>query len=182
MTDLLSPDLWSLLITVGTIFGTFLARKRIGRAIGRMIFDAAPEFLEEFLWEEKVQAIEGKKVKVKVLREAVSAQLEALAPAMVTPILKSIKINVPKDLPINPKTGQIDLLAPIAAKLMRGGKPTAFDFVAPFLPMAMQVGQVVGGKMQEFVGGLVGQKAATATKTAPAVIVDPDALIAEAVR
>ncbi len=182
MTDLLDPALWSLFITAGTLLGTFLARKRIGRAIGRMIFEAAPEFLEEFLWEEKVQAIEGKKVKVKVLREAVSAQLEALAPAMVTPILKSIKINVPKDLPINPKTGQIDLLAPIAAKLMRGGKITAFDLVSPFLPLAMQLGQTAAVKLQEFVGGLVGQKAATVKEKAPAVIVDPDALIAEAVR
>src|SRR5205823_8690027 len=137
------------------LIGTVVFRKAIGRALGRMLFQSAPGFLEEYLWEEAEQVIEGKKVKVKTLRKPVAAQLEALAPALVVPILKSIKINVPKDLPINPKTGQIDLLAPVASKLMRGGKVNAMDVLAPFLPTAMQIGQVIGGKIQEAVQGFV---------------------------
>ena len=153
--ELSDPGFWSLLITVGTLIATFVFRKHLGRALGRMLFAEAPAALEAILWEEGEQVLEGKKVRVKTLRKPVAAQLEALAPAIVVPMLKSIKINVPKDLPINPKTGQIDLLAPIASKLVRGGKVTAADIFAPFLPTAMQIGQVVGGKIQEAVQGFV---------------------------
>ena len=139
----------SFIVTLGSLIATLVFRKRIGRAIGRFILAGTPEFIEDFLWEEGEQVIEGKKVRVKTLRKPVAAQLEALAPALVTPILKSIKIKIPENLPINPATGQIDLLAPIASKLMRGGKVSAMDILAPFVPTMMQVGQVVGGKLQD---------------------------------
>src|SRR5437667_4010512 len=143
----------SVIVTLGSLIATLVFRKRIGRAIGRFILAGTPEFIEDVLWEEGEQVIEGKKVRVKTLRKPVAAQLEALAPALVTPILKSIKIKIPENLPINPATGQIDLLAPIASKLMRGGKVNAMDIMAPFVPTLMQVGQAVGGKLQEAVQG-----------------------------
>src|SRR5437867_12077411 len=131
------------LLTLATLLGTLAFRKRIGKAIVKLIFDAAPDFMEKLLWEEGEEVIEGKKVKVKRLRKPVADQLEALAPALITPILKSIKIKVPKDLPINPATGQIDLLAPIASKLMRGKTPTLMDLPAPCIPQGMQIAQVI---------------------------------------
>src|SRR5438093_10682417 len=93
------------LVTLATLLGTLAFRKRIGKDIVKLIFAAAPAFVEDFLWEEGEEVVEGKKVKVKRLRKPVADQLEALAPALITPILKSIKIKVPKDLPINPATG-----------------------------------------------------------------------------
>ena len=158
MWDFSDPTVWTFLLTLGSLLTTLALRKRIGRAIGRMIFQSAPQFLDEFLWEtveEPVEAGPGGGVAamqvVKRLRKPVAAQLEALAIGILPLLLKSIKINIPKDLPINPKTGQIDLLAPIAAKLMRGGKVNLMDIAAPFVPTLMQVGQVVGGKVQELV-------------------------------
>src|SRR5438093_2675044 len=117
----------SFIVTLGSLIATLVFRKRIGRAISRFILAGTPEFIENFLWEESEQVIEGKKVRVKTLRKAVAAQLEALAPALVTPILKSIKVKIPEHLPINPNTGQIDLLAPIASKLMSGKRVNMFD-------------------------------------------------------
>src|SRR2546425_5294208 len=164
MWDLSDPTVWTFLLTLGSLLTTLALRKRIGRAIGRMIFQSAPQFLDEFLWETVEEPVEAGPAGgvaaiqvVKRLRKPVAAQLEALAPALITPILKSIKINIPKDLPINPRTGQIDLLAPIASKLMRGGKVNAMDILAPFVPTLMQVGQVVGGKVQELVNSKMGK-------------------------
>src|SRR5437867_4201191 len=116
-----------LLPTLGPLILALVFRKRIGKALAKLIFAGTPEFIEDFLWEEAIEVIEGKKVKVKRLRPAVGAQFEALAGAVIPAILKSIKIKMPKDLPINPATGQIDLLAPIAAKLMGGKTPTLMD-------------------------------------------------------
>ena len=167
--------LLSLLVTLATLGATLVFRKRIGKAIGRMIFASAPEFIDDFLWETVEEPVEagtqGGVVAIQVvkrLRKPVATQIEALATGLLPVMLKSIKINIPKDLPINPKTGQIDLLAPIASKLMRGGKPNAMDILAPFIPTLMQVGQVVGGKVQELVNSKMGKPAAKAEELSPA--------------
>ena len=174
-------DLFDTLLFLGATLGppilALMFRKRIGKAIGRMIFASAPEFIDDFLWETVEEPVEAGPAGgvaaiqlVKRLRRPVAVQIEALAGSLLPVMLKSIKINIPKDLPINPKTGQIDLLAPIAAKLMRGGKVSAMDILAPFVPTLMQVGQVVGGKVQEMVTGLA-QKGATkaaSTELSPA--------------
>ena len=185
-------DLFDTLLFLGGTLGppslAILFRKRIGKAIGRMIFASAPEFIDDFLWETVEEPVEAGTQGgvaaiqvVKRLRRPVAAQLEALAGSLLPVMLKSIKINIPKDLPINPKTGQIDLLAPIASKLMRGGKVNAMDILAPFVPTLMQVGQVVGGKVQEFVSGMT-NKGKKKEELIPPVITNPDALIQEAMK
>ena len=55
------------------------------------------------------------------------------------------------------------------------------DILAPFVPTMMQVGQAVGGKLQEFVGGLANKGKKKEELIAP-VITNPDALIQEAMK
>jgi NTP pyrophosphatase (non-canonical NTP hydrolase) len=162
MWDVSDPGLWSLILTLGTLLGTLAFRKRIGKAIGRMIFRAAPQFIDEFLWEEVEEVVEAgpkggitKKIKVKHLRKEAADQLKALAPIAIQAGLQGIAIDLPKNLPINPQTGQIDLLAPVASKLMSGKKITGQDLIMPFLPTIMELTQGLGAKLGQAVQGFM---------------------------
>src|SRR5881628_1407718 len=98
----------SLIVTLATLAATLLFRKRIGKAIGRMIFASAPEFIDDFLWETVEEPVEAGTQGgvaaiqiVKRLRRPVAAQLEALAGSLLPVMLKSIKIKIrqPPDQP-----------------------------------------------------------------------------------
>src|SRR3989442_368944 len=154
--------------TLGPLIIALVFRKRIGRAFARMILTGTPEFIEDFLWEEAEEVIEGKKVKVKRLRKPVAAQLEALAPALIVPILKSIKINIPKNLPLNAK-GELDFAGPLLQKALSGKKLNAQDLLMPLVPMGVELAQVAGAKLQGAIEGLAGKvkPAAGATALSP---------------
>src|SRR3989442_14954466 len=56
-------ELFETLLFLGATLGppilALMFRKRIGKAIGRMIFASAPEFIDDFLWETVEEPVEA---------------------------------------------------------------------------------------------------------------------------
>ena len=144
--------LWNLLAFLATLVATFLFRKRILAALGRLLMHGAIEFVQGWMWDEVVsEGPDGVKVKQRALSGPARAQLEAVAPVLLQAAIKSIKLKAPQNLPINPVTGQLDFMAPVLMKVASGKKVGVEDF----LPMIMEKALPF---VENLMGGLMGKK------------------------
>jgi len=132
--------LLNLLVTFGALVVTFVFRRRILAAFGRLLSKGLIDFVQATMWDEdEVTGPDGKIVRRRVLSEAATAQLRAIAPVFVQAAMESIKLKLPKFAPINAATGELDMMAPILAKAMDGKKITTNDalplLLSKFMPL-----------------------------------------------
>src|SRR3989442_12613570 len=85
--------------TLGPPIIALVFRKRIGKAIGRMIFASAPEFIDDFLWETGEEPVEAGPAGgvapiqlVKRVRRPVAVQNEAPAGSPLPVVVKSVQV------------------------------------------------------------------------------------------
>lgn len=128
---------------------TLLFRKRLLKALTGLILTNGFKVLDDLLWETVVvESAEGK-VKQKVLTPWAKGLFGQIAPVMITEGLKSIKLKIPENLPINPQTGELDFMAPILQKIASGKKIKLEDFLPVIIDKAMPAIEGFLGKMGE---------------------------------
>ena len=137
--------LLNLLLTIALLLTTFLLRKRILAAFGRLLLNGAIEFVRgTFLVEEVTEGPDGSKVAKIGLSVRGRAIVGALVPVLIFEATKSIKLKpgglpslpsgidlsnlteaLPAILPMLPKRyqGIAALLAPLASQFLGGAKP-----------------------------------------------------------
>ena len=136
--------LLNLLLTIALLLTTFLLRKRILAAFGRLLLNGAIEFVRgTFLVEEVTEGPDGSKVAKIGLSVRGRAIVGALVPVLIFEATKSIKLKpgglpslpsgidlsnmseaLPAILPMLPKRyqGIAALLAPLASQFLGGAK------------------------------------------------------------
>lgn len=142
------------LLTAASLALTFLFRKRILAALGRLLFDGAVKFARrEFLVEEVSEGEDGvKRVKIGLSAPA-KAIVEALAPQLLAASIKNIKINVPELMKgMNlPSVGANELgqalMGGVAQKALSGKKLKGEDIVQGILGLILP-------RAQGFLSGL----------------------------
>ena len=142
--------LLNLLITIAVLVATFLLRKRLFVALGRILFTKSIEFARAtFLVETEDTTQDGTKVRKLALSGAARAIVAATTPVLVAEVAKSMKIrpgtsgtSLPEGLDLSnlssalpailnsgmiPKKyqGIVALAAPILQGFLGGGKGTA---------------------------------------------------------
>ncbi len=135
----------------------FLLRKRLIRALTRSFLDNGAVAFDTLAFEEVIVDIEGEKVKQKVLTPYFRGFLGQMAPILVTEGMKSIKLKLPANLPVN-AAGELDFMAPVLQKLASGKKVKIEDFLPVIMEKAMPYLEGFLGKMA------TGQKPAGETK------------------
>ena len=137
--------LLNLLLTIALLLTTFLLRKRILAAFGRLLLNGAIEFVRgTFLVEEVTEGPDGTEVARIGLSVRGRAIVGALVPVLIAEVAKSIKLKpgglpslpqgidlsnlseaLPAILPMLPKRyqGIAALLAPLASQFLGGAKP-----------------------------------------------------------
>ena len=141
---------------------TFLFRKRLITAFSGLILRNGFAMFDNLAFEEVVVDVEGEKVKQKVLTPYFRGFLGQMAPVLVTEGMKSIKLKVPANLPVNPQTGELDFMAPVLQKLASGKKVKLEDF----LPMIME-------KAMPYVEGFLGKMGQPSTSSPEAETKNP---------
>ncbi len=151
----------NLAVTLALLVATFAFRKRILKALGRLLLHGAIQYVHgAFLTEEVSEAEDGTRVRKIGLSVQGKAILGAVAPALFAELMKNVKIALPKFAPINPATGQLDFMAPILAKAADGKKINLNDF----LPLLIEKGLPM---IQGFLGGMGNAAKPPGTKTEP---------------
>ena len=126
----------------------FAFRKRILRALGRLLFTESVKFVKgTYFVETDEDTDDGPK---RVLRPSVALQSlsASVVPMLVQLAVKSIKLKPGGVLPLNPVTGQLDFMAPVLAKVASGKKVGLEDFLPLIMDKAMPFieGFLGGGK------------------------------------
>jgi len=88
---------------------------------------------------------------VYTLNADVKAMLVGVAPGMLQELAKAIKVKLPQNLPINPATGQIDMMGGVLQKMMSGKKVSLEDFLPMIIEKAMPF-------IENLIGGVAGVK------------------------
>ena len=125
----------------------FLFRKRLLTALTRLVLQNGLESVDILLFEEVLGEVDGKKVKQKVLTPFARGFLAQAAPILVEAGIKAVPFKVPANLPVNPKTGELDFMAPVLQKLASGKKVKLDDFLPLILDKAMPYVEGFLGKM-----------------------------------
>lgn len=149
---------WSLatfLLTVLTLAGTLLLRKRILSALGKMLIAGAIRHARAtYFVETDIDTPDGPK-RVLGPSTALQSLSASVVPMLVQQAVKSIKLKPGGVLPLNPITGQLDFLAPVLGKIASGKKVALEDFLPLILDKAMPMiesmlgGLSKGGKPKE---------------------------------
>lgn len=142
----LDYGLLNLLLTITAFFLTFIYRKRILTAFGRLLFKHSVEFVRTTYFDEvEEDTDDGQKLHYVRLNAKGTQFLAGMMPSIIQTALKSIKLKPGGMLPINPVTGQLDFMAPVLTKIASGKKIGLEDF----LPLIMD-------KAMPFVEGMLG--------------------------
>lgn len=143
----LDYGLLNLIVTIAAFFLTFVFRKRILTAFGRLLFKHSVEFVRATYFDEVDEDTEdGQKLHHVRLNAKGTQFLTGVMPSIIQTALKSIKLKPGGMLPINPATGQLDFMAPVLGKLASGKKVGFEDFLPLIMDKAMPlVESLMGG-------------------------------------